>query len=90
MTDEFALNLLFSATYEPMHHSVEPPPREVRIAHNHARRLLSERYGFEEWQKLVQEVHVRTFLRRPTILSMMLSAAVVGVAYWWMKKAPAR
>jgi len=64
MPDELTLNLLFSPTYVEMHSEAGKPPREVRIAHNYSRRLLSDLYGFEAFQKLDGQVGTRAFFKR--------------------------
>jgi hypothetical protein len=71
MTDELTLNLLFSATYQPMHDASRHPPKEVRVAHNYARRLLSDLYGWEEFQKLDGQVTTRSLFRNSPMLALV-------------------
>jgi len=88
--NELTLNLLFSATFDPMH-GPSKPPREIRIAHNYARRLLADEYGLEEFQSLVGEVKIRTFWRRhPAIfLPALLGAAYFMIHPMWRAQARA-
>lgn len=88
MTDEFTLNLLYSATYVEMHAEAGKPPREVRIAHNHARRLLADLYGFEEFQKLDNTIAMRAFMRRSPLALGMLALPLMWTLYKWASKLP--
>lgn len=88
MTDELTLNLLFSATYVEMHAEAGKPPREVRIAHNHARRLLAELYGFEEFQKLESQMQTRIFIKKhPVIMLALLGGIALINPYRWLRQA---
>jgi len=79
MSDDLVLNLLFSATFEPMHSIGLRPPREIRIAHNHARRLLAEQHGFRKFQKLAELVQARVFWQRyPAVCQAVLG----GILLW--------
>lgn len=87
--EEFLENLLFSATYAPMHDASVHPPREVRIAHNHARRLLSDRYGFEEWQRIIEGRQKEEFWKaHPLLVKILLSSLSIPL-YYWLQKQPA-
>jgi hypothetical protein len=92
MPDELTLNLLFSATYVEMHAEAGKPPREVRIAHNHARRLLADRYGFEEFLALDQQVATRAFFRRSPMAAIGLLALplmlILGRDFYTVAKRP--
>jgi hypothetical protein len=80
MTEDFVLQLAYSATYAPMH-AGDKPPREVRVAHNWSRRLLAERYGWEEFQKLDGQVAVRRLFQSSRVIAGLL---VGGMALYSM------
>lgn len=85
--DELLENLLFSMTLPEVVYlkpGAPPPAREVRVAHNFARRRLAERYGFEEYQPLAERATALCFARKnPWVLPALL---IGGGLYAWFGK----
>lgn len=80
--DELFENLLFSMTLPEvafLKPGAPPPARELRIAHNFARRRLAERYGFEEYQPLAERAELLCFARKNRWLMPVLLS---GVGLW--------
>lgn len=88
MSDSLLLNLLFSATLPLMCSS---PPREVRIAHNLARRRLAELLGPDEYERLVSRVELKLYLGgiglRQAMLGTLEAYGILDALYRGAKRA---
>ncbi len=74
--DQLTLQLAYSATLEEMH-SAHPPRREVRIAHNYARRLLTDTWGADEAERAFGAAEMRRLFR---VFPMMMPAVLISGA----------